>query len=458
MLPGDLGDALGFDLSHVWHPMTQHSAFLDRPPLLITGGEGARVIDARGRRYLDAMAGLWCVNIGYGRREVAEAVYRQMISLAYYPHLQANAPAAALAKRLSDLTGGEFGRTYFVNSGTEAVEAAMKIALQYHRLTRPGEARYKFIGRHLSYHGMSMAALGLGGIPERKVMFEPLAGAFVKAPIASPYRCWFCRGECTLACADYVEFLIRTEDPRTVAAVVVEPVQSAAGVLVPPPGYLQRLSDVCKKYGVLLIVDEVITGFGRTGKWFAYQHEGVAPDIMCVAKGLSSGYQPIGATLVREEIFQAFLSGPGKPGSPQTGRELMQVNTWGGHAAACAGALANLDIMEREGLVDRSARMGAYLLDRLRAALDHPVVGNVRGRGLMIAVELVRDKSTKEPLDGERMARVLSGCLERGVIVGRSAGTGAGLGNCVVLSPPLVLSESDADEIVDALAASIGSL
>ncbi len=450
---------LTHDLSHVWHPVTQHSAFGEKPPLMIVGGEGSHVVDAGGRRYLDGMAGLWCVNIGYGRKEVAEAVYRQMLSLPYFPHLQANEPAAKLAKRLSDLTGGALSRTYFVNSGTEAVEAAMKIARQYHRLVHPGEARYKFVGRHLSYHGMSMATLGLGGLPERKAMFEPLAGSFVKAPPASPYRCHFCRGaECTLGCAEYVEFLIRAEGAESIAAVVVEPIQTGVGVLVPPPGYIEKLAAICRKHEILLIFDEVITGFGRTGKWFGYQHEGVIPDIMCVAKGLSSGYQPIGATLVSEAIFQEFLSTPGAPGSPAVGRELMQVNTWGGHAAACAGALANLDVMEREGLVEHSARMGEFLIERLRSSLEHPLVGDIRGRGLLIAVELVRDRKTREPLEGDRVKRILSACLERGVIVGRSGGTGAGLGNCIVLSPPLVLKEAEALEIVDVLAAAIESV
>lgn len=435
------------DLDHVWHPMTQHKGLDKRPLMVVERAYGSTIVDAEGREYLDAMAGLWCVNVGYGRREIAEAVYQQMLDLPYYPHLQINRPAAELADKLADLTGGRLRHVYFVNSGTEANEAAMKLARQYQRLVRPNEPRYKFIGRQLAYHGTSLATLAVGGLPERKRRFGPYGDGFVHVPPPYPYRCPFgLEGVASeLAAARALEQAIRNEGPETVAAVIMEPIQSGVGVLIPSPEYWQAVQDICRRYGVLLILDEVINGFGRTGMWFAYQHYGLEPDMITVAKGITSGYQPLGAVLATEDVFAAFL------GEPDEGREAVQVNTWGGHAAACAAGLKNLEIMEREDLPGNAARVGAHLLSGLDTLRELPWVGDVRGKGLLAAVELVSDKEAKTPLDGARMAAVIRGCKERGVIVGRSSGTGAGLGNCITISPPLVLTAAEADRIVDTL-------
>jgi len=445
--PQELRQVLEADLENVWHPMTQHKLLAKQPPKLIVGAKGSTIVDAEGREYLDGMAGLWCVNVGYGRREIAEAVYRQMLQLPYYPHTQANVPAAKLADRLTALTGGEPCHTYFVNSGTEANEAAFKLARQYHRQVHPGEPRYKTIGRHYSYHGTSMATLAAGCVPERKTKYEPLGDGFLHVPPAYCYRCPFGLSypSCGLACAKQIEYAIRAEGAETVAAVVLEPVQSAVGVLVPPDEYLREVAAACRRHGVLLILDEVINGFGRTGKMFAHQHYGVVPDLLCLAKGLTSGYQPIGAVMATSEVFNGFL------GELEENRQNAQVNTWGGHAAACAAALANLDIMEQEQLPERAAQTGAHLLEGLRSLLSLPAVGDVRGKGLLLAVELVEDKQTRGPLGGARTAAVIRGCLERGVIVGRSSGAGGGLGNCVTLAPPLVLTLAEADRIVATL-------
>ena len=250
---------------------------------------------------------------------------------------------------------------------------------------------------------------------------------------------------CALACAKQFEYAIKAEGAETVAAIVIEPIQSALGVLVPPEEYLGEVSAACRRNGVLLILDEVINGFGRTGRWFAYQHYGVTPDLLCLAKGLTSGYQPIGAVMATSRVFDGFL------GELEENRQAAQINTWGGHAAACAAALANLEIMEREQLPARAAETGAYLLEGLRRLLSLPVVGDVRGKGLLLAVELVEDRATRAPLGGARMAAVVRGCLERGVIVGRSSGAGGGFGNCITLAPPLVLTRGEADRIVETL-------
>ena len=443
----ELQQVLQEDLDNVWHPMTQHKNLAKQPPRVIVRAEGSTVIDAEGREYLDGMAGLWCVNVGYGRREIADAVYRQMLELPYYPHTQANVPAAKLADRLTGLTGGEPSHTYFVNSGTEANEAAYKLARQYHRQVHPGQPRYKTIGRHYSYHGTSLATLAAGCVPERKIKYEPLGDGFLHVPPAYCYRCPFGLSypSCGVACATQIEYAIRAEGAETVAAVVIEPIQSAVGVLVPPDEYLPEVAAACRRHGVLLILDEVINGFGRTGKMFACQHYGVVPDLLCLAKGLTSGYQPIGAVMATNEVFNGFL------GALEENRQAAQINTWGGHAAACAAALANLDIMEREELPARAAEIGAHLLEGLRGLMSLAVVGDARGKGLLLAVELVEDKQTRAPLANARMAAIVRGCLERGVIVGRSAGVGGGLGNCITLAPPLVLTRTEADRIVATL-------
>jgi adenosylmethionine-8-amino-7-oxononanoate aminotransferase len=446
-----MSSVLKADLDHVWHPLTQHKKLAEHPPKVMVKGRGATITDSAGNDYLDGMAGLWCVNVGYGRSEIAEAVYEQLLELPYYPHTQANPPASQLAERLAELTGGEPGRSYFVNSGTEANEAAFKLARQYQRQQHPNEPRHKTVSRYLSYHGTSLSTLAAGAFPERKSKFEPLPGDVVHVPPVYCYRCPFGLSypSCDLACAKQVEYAIQSEGPETVGAVVVEPVSSAVGVLVPPPEYLPEVAAACKRHGVLLIVDEVINGFGRTGAWFAHQHFEVTPDLLCIAKGLTSGYQPLGAVMATTEVFDAFLGEPGE------NKEALQVNTWGGHAAACAGALSNLEIMTKEELPRRAAETGAYLLEQLRGLLELPVVGEVRGLGLLIALELVEDKESKVPLSGARVVAVVRSCLERGVIVGRSAGSGAGLGNCVVLAPPLVLTEAEADQIVAVLGAAL---
>lgn len=446
----DKEEILRLDFEHVWHPLTQHEELRRRGLGLIVGGEGCTIRDADGNEYLDAMSGLWCVNIGYGRREIAEATYEQMKQLAYYPHVQANAPAAMLAARLAELTEGRLKRVYFVNSGSEACEAAFKIARQFYR-ERGGGLRYKFISRYHSYHGTTLGTLAAGGLLERKVKFEPLGNGFVHMLPPYCYRCPFGLEypSCGVACARQLERIIEGEGAETVAGVIVEPIQSAIGVLVPPDEYLSIVAEICRRYDVLLILDEVINGFGRTGKWFGYQHYGVAPDLLCVAKGLTSGYAPMGALMATEEVFSVFLGEKGE------NKHVAQVSTWGGHAAAAAAALKNLELMNKEDLPARAARVGGYLLAQLRGLLELRLVGDVRGKGLLLGVELVEEKETRVPAKGERLERIIGRCRELGLLVGRSAGTYAGFGNTITIAPPLVLREEEADKIVGTLADAI---
>src|SRR5579862_2941637 len=439
------------DLGNVLHPIVQHKV-LETKQMVITASEGSTVVDADGTGYLDGMAGLWCVNIGYGRTELAETAAEQMRQLSYFPHTAMNAPAAALAAKVNGLMGGGY-HTYFVNSGSEANEAGFKIARQYMKHEHPGEYRFKTVGRYFAYHGTTLATLDAGGMGERKAKFEPFSGDFVHVAPPYCYRCPFGLSypSCGLACVKNMEAAILGEGPESVAEVIVEPVMSGVGVAVPPDEYLPAVEGLCRKYGILLHVDEVINGFGRTGKMFAHQHYGVSPDIVAVAKGISSAYLPIAATVVKNDVFASFY------GNPEENRQVAQVNTYGGHPAAAAVALRNIEIMQAERLVERAAEIGAYLLDGLRGLAGHKAVGDVRGKGLLIGVELVKDRTTREQLDPAQIARVVDFCRDNGVIVGR-AGGGRCYGTTIALCPPLVITRAECDRIVETLGRALDAL
>jgi taurine-pyruvate aminotransferase len=430
------------DVDNVFHPMVQHST-LSQKQLVIVTAKDSTVVDASGREYLDAMSGLWCVNIGYGRDELADIAAAQMRSLAYYPHTAMNAPAAALAERVNGLLGGSY-HLYFSSSGSEANEVAFKVARQYWKHEAQGSYRFKTISRYQSYHGATLGTLAAGGIGERKKQFEPLGtGDFVK--VVSPY-CYRCPlglayPSCELACVKNMESVIQGEAPDTVATVLIEPIMSALGVVVPPDEYLPAVADLCKKYGILLHVDEVINGFGRTGRPFAYQHYGVKPDLVSMAKGISSAYQPIAATAVVNRVFESFL------GTPTEGRQVMQINTYGGHPVASAVADRNVQIMVEEDLIARSESNGDYLLAGLSELKRLPYVGDARGKGLYAALELVVDKQTKVPMPPAEVNAVLAYCEQQGVIVGKSAYPNS----TVVLAPPLIITRPEIDRIVSTL-------
>ncbi len=433
------------DLDNVIHPIVPHKQ-LEQQQLVIVSGKDSTVVDADGREYLDGMAGLWCVNIGYGRTELAEVAADQMRDLAYYPHTAMNRPAAALAEKVNGLLGGD-NHVYFVSSGSEANEAAFKFARQYARHEFPQQNRYKTISRYYAYHGTTLATLAAGGMGDRKMKFEPLSGNdFVHVAPPYCYRCPFGLEptSCELACVKNMETTIQGEGPETVAEMIIEPIMSAVGVAVPPDGYLPAVAELCKKHGVLLHVDEVINGFGRTGRLFAHEHAGIKPDIVTVAKGISSAYLPMAATVVRNTVFQSFL------GDPSENRQVNQVNTYGGHPVAAAVALRNIEILLQEKLAERSAENGAYLLDGLRTLTRHKWVGDVRGKGLYAGVELVTDRASKAVMPQAQIKRITERCQELGVIVGRSGG-GRHLGNTLVLAPPLVLTRPEIDRIVSVL-------
>ncbi len=433
------------DLENVMHPLVQHTA-LEKSQMVVTSAQGSTIVDADGTTYLDAMAGLWCVNIGYGRHELAQIAAEQMQQLAYYPHNAMNLPAAQLAQQVNTLMGGDY-HTYFVNSGSEANEAGFKVARQYAKHEFPGQFRFKTIARYYAYHGTTLATLAAGGMGERKAKFEPYAGEFVHVPAPTCYRCplGLEYPSCKVACARAIEDAVLAEGPSTVAEVIVEPIMSGVGIAVPPDEYLPMVEATCRKYDVLLHVDEVINGFGRTGKMFGHQHYGISPDIMAVAKGIVSAYLPIAATVVKNRVFESFL------GEVAEARQVMQVNTYGGHPAAAAVAVRNIEIMLEEKLPERAASMGAYLMDGLKATLfKHRICGDVRGKGLLIGIELVTDRESKVQLDGALVGGVVEFCKQNGLIVGRSGG-GSRHSNTIALSPPLVITRSECDTVIEVL-------
>lgn len=442
-----MSDLRKADLAHVVHPFTLLRTLPEEGPRVIERGEGAVVWDAEGREFLDGLAGLWCVNVGHGRKEIADAVAEQMARLAYAPTFFgfSNRPAIELAERLAARAPRGLTRVLFTNGGSESNETNIKIARYYWKLNGRAE-KVKIISRRSGYHGVSLGALSATGIPRFWTMFEPLVPGFSHIMPPYCYRCDLGKTypACAVACAGELEAAIRREGADTVAAFIAEPVMGAGGVIVPPPGYLREIEAICRRHDVLLILDEVITGFGRTGKLFACEHWGVEPDLLSVAKGITSAYVPMGAALVHERIYRD-LAGKGPADLP-----FLHGFTYGGHPVAAAAALRNLEILEREQLADNAAVVGARLKSRLEALQELPVVGDVRGLGLMLGVELVRDRATRAPYPAEAGLgrRVARHAYDAGLIL-------RAIGDTIALAPPLVLSPVQADEIARILGRAI---
>ncbi|HLQ62928.1 MAG TPA: aminotransferase class III-fold pyridoxal phosphate-dependent enzyme [Candidatus Acidoferrales bacterium] len=409
-------------------------------PLEIVGASGSWMEDARGTRYLDLAGQLAYVNVGHGHPKVVEAIQRQAERLPVIGPQFANRPATRLAELLSEVAPGDLNRVFFTNGGAEANEYAIRIA-------RQATGRHKIVTRYQSYHGSTLGAIAATG-ENRRNYAEPLPSGFVKVLDPYRYRCPFCRdaSACTLACADAVEAAVLGEGPETVAAILVEPITGLSGLVVPPDGYLQRLRDLCDRHGILLVFDEVITGFCRTGRWFGSQHWSVVPDLMSVAKGITSGYVPLGATLVADRVaahFDDHYLGGGL--------------TYAAHPLACAAGCAVMEVYLEEGLADRAEAMGRRLMAGLQElCARHPSVGEVRGRGLLACLELVKDRDTREPLSPQRTEEVLAPAMAavRKTIQEKRA-IPLWRWNLIVLAPPLTISEDDIDFGLDALDAGL---
>ncbi|PKN81445.1 MAG: aspartate aminotransferase family protein [Chloroflexi bacterium HGW-Chloroflexi-9] len=434
---------------HLWiHTQQENELAQDDAYTVIDGGEGIYLSDIHGRRYIDAMSGLWVVAIGHGRRELAEVAKRQMEQMAYAnPFAYATMPAVDLATKIAEVTPAGFTRTFFVNGGAEAVETALRMARQW-QYNRGQQKRYKFISRIGSYHGMTLGALSVNNATAlNKTPFEPLLPGTLKAPAVA---CNGCGETCLPGCETpaglkYLEQLIISERPETIAAFITEPISTSNGSVVPSKQYWQTIRALCDKYGILLIVDEVINGFGRTGTWFAMEHFDVQADLMTIAKQISSGYAPIAAVVTTEKVAEGFRGGPQDA--------FIGGSTFGAHPVSCAVALANIEIMQREHLVENSAKVGTYLttqLDELKSR--HHIVSATRGIGLMQVIEMKKDPAagvefTPDDDLSHRVPRLLkeNGILSRG-------------GASIQVAPPLVINREEVDELVDGLDRTITAL
>jgi adenosylmethionine-8-amino-7-oxononanoate aminotransferase len=422
---------------HLWMHFTRMGAYDDHEVPVIVRGEGCHVWDEHGNRYLDGLAALFCVNAGYGRTEIAEAAKRQMEELPFYVMWSyAHPPVIELAARIAALAPGDLNRVFFTSGGSEAVESAWKLARSYHRLNGEGQ-RHKVISRKLAYHGTTLGALASTGLPSLRTPFEPLAPGAVHVPNTNSYR--WPEDRDPLWAADAIEEAIEFEGPETVAAVILEPVQNAGGCFVPQDGYFQRVREICDRHGVLLISDEVICSWGRLGYYFGSERYGYQPDIVTTAKGLTSAYVPMGAMIASDRIAAPFMEG---------NNMFAHGFTFGGHPAAAAAALANLDIFEREDLCKHVRDNEAGFRERLDGLCDLPIVGDVRGAGYFHAIELVKDRDTKESFDAEESESLLrgflSGELYRNGLICRADDRGDPV---VQLSPPLIAGEREFDEI-----------
>ncbi|WP_339671035.1 aspartate aminotransferase family protein [Dasania marina] len=429
-----------------WHPMSHPNEIKQRESIHVVSGDGVYIKDDKGNELLDGVAGLWCVNVGHNRPEMKQAIMKQLDELEYFQLFDgvSHPRATEMAAKLVKMTEPEnMKRAFFTSGGSDSVETALKLARQYHIINGQPE-RKKFISLKNSYHGLHFGGLSVGGINAFRRNYEPLLNHTINVDAPWLYRNpWSCEDPDQLAqlCADQLAQEIEYQMPDTVAAFIAEPVMGAGGVIVPPEKYWPLIREVCDRYGILLIADEVVTGFGRSGSMFGSRGWGVAPDMMCLAKGISSGYIPLGAVMINERMEKAWDNNADFNGVIMTGY------TYSGHPVACAAGIASLDIVEKENLPENAKVQGAYLLEKLKGFADKfAKVGEVRGKGLMLAIDLVDDKVSRQPIDPTSgyANRVADVAREQGVLV-RPVGTK------IILSPPLTFQQEHCDQLAEAL-------
>jgi adenosylmethionine-8-amino-7-oxononanoate aminotransferase len=429
----------------LWNPFTEMEeflGFLGLGPIVITKGEGPYVYDDKGRKLINGFSSLWNVAVGHGRKELVDAATKQMTELAYASCFRQTHPRAIeLAEKLVQVSPDQYQYVYLGTNGSEAVETALKISRQYFRQS-PNEEdrkRFKIISLKHSYHGVSYGAMSTSGLEEEQEKFGPVLDGYLQIDPPYCYRCPFGKSgypECGLECAKALETKIENEGAGTIAAFILEPIMGAYGYIVPPEEYYRVVGEICRKYGILLIVDEVTTGFGKTGTLFMSGNWNPQPDIMCLSKAISSGYLPLSATLVTEDIFERFLG---------EGNSLEHGSTASGHPVCAAVGLANIDIIVNEKLPENAARVGQYLISKLQALAERkPNIGEVRGKGLLIGIELVKDKKSKEPLADNIVQEFGIDASLRGLLLYFRH-------NILGIVPPLIIDEAIADEIVATL-------
>ncbi|MDB9708167.1 aminotransferase class III-fold pyridoxal phosphate-dependent enzyme [Planktotalea frisia] len=451
----DYSKVVDADRAHVWHHLIQHKGFETGEPKMIIEGKGIKVWDQHGKEHTDAVSGgVWTVNVGYGRESIANAVRDQLVKMNFFGGTTGSIPGALFAEKLITKMPG-MSRVYYANSGSEANEKGFKIVRQIaHK--RYGGKKHKILYRDRDYHGSTLATMSAGGQDERNAQYGPFAPGFIRVPHCMEYRKHEQDGapeeNYGVWAANQIEEVILREGADTVGALCLEPVTAGGGVITPPEGYWERVQEICKKHDILLHIDEVVCGVGRTGVWFGYQNYGIKPDIVTMAKGVASGYAAISCCVTTEEVFDMFKDDPSDPLS-----YFRDISTFGGCTAGPAAALENMRIIEDENLMANTLDMGARMMGNLQALSEkHAVIGDVRGKGLFIGAELVSDRGTKEAMDEKMVGAVVADCMAQGVIIGATNRSIPGRNNTLCFSPALIATADDIDHITDAVDQALG--
>jgi taurine-pyruvate aminotransferase len=451
----DISHVVEADRAHIWHHLIQHKPFETGEPRIIVEGKGIRVWDQNGKEHIDGVSGgVWTVNVGYGRESIANAVRDQLLKLNYFAGAAGTVPGALFAEKLIKKMPG-LSRVYYCNSGSEANEKAFKMIRQIaHK--KYGGKKNKILYRDRDYHGTTIATLSAGGQDERNAQYGPFTPGFIRVPHCLEYRAqWDLTGEAYgKRAADAIEEVIISEGPDTVGGICLEPVTAGGGVITPPDGYWDRVQEICQKYDILLHIDEVVCGLGRTGTWFGYQNYGIKPDMVTMAKGVASGYAAIACLVTTEEVFDSFKDNP-----DDKMNYFRDISTFGGCTAGPAAAMENMRIIEDENLLDNTVKMGARMIENLdRLAEKHSVIGDVRGAGLFCGAELVKDRKTKEPEDEKLVQAVVADCAAQGVLIGATNRSLPGLNNTLCFSPALIATPDDIDQITEAVGKSLAKI
>jgi taurine-pyruvate aminotransferase len=451
----DISRVVEADRAHIWHHLSQHKPYETTDPRIIVEGKGMRVWDQAGKEHLDAVSGgVWTVNVGYGRESIANAVRDQLVKLNYFAGSAGSIPGSHFAEKLIDKMPG-LSRVYYCNSGSEANEKGFKMVRQIaHK--RYGGKKHKVLYRDRDYHGTTITALSAGGQDERNAQYGPFTPGFIRVPHCLEYRAFEQDGapqeNYGVWAADQIEKVILAEGPETVGALCLEPVTAGGGVITPPDGYWDRVQEICKKYDILLHIDEVVCGVGRTGAWFGYQHYGIKPDMVTMAKGVASGYAAIACLVTTEEVFNMFKDDASDPLN-----YFRDISTFGGCTAGPTAGIENMRIIEDENLLQNTTDMGHYMLDQLNALADkHPVIGQVRGKGLFLGAELVEDRDSRAPIHESKAQAVVGDCMQQGVIIGMTNRSLPGKNNTLCFSPALIAGKDDINQIITAVDGALG--
>ncbi|MFW2587337.1 aspartate aminotransferase family protein [Sagittula sp. SSi028] len=441
----DFSAVINADRAHVWHHLTQHKPLETIDPRVMVEGHGLRLWDATGREHLDAVSGgVWTVNVGYGRASIGDAIRDQVTKLNFFAGSAGSVPGATFAEKLIERMPG-MSRVYSISSGSEANEKAFKMVRQIAHKHYGGK-KSKILFRERDYHGSTIATMSAGGQPERNAGYGPYTPGFVQVPHCLEYRAQWDVENYGERAADAIEEVILREGPDTIGALCLETVTAGGGVITPPKGYWERVQHICRKYDILLHLDEVVCGVGRTGEWFGYQNYGIQPDMVTMAKGVASGYAAIACLVTTEAVFDKF-----KDDSDPMGL-FRDISTYGGCTAGPAAALENMRIIEDENLLANTKARGAQLMDNLRALQDrHAAIGDVRGLGLFCGAELVADRAEKTPAAEAQVQAVIADCMAQGVIIGATARAIPMHNNTLCLAPALIATSGDIDAITEAL-------